>query len=778
MPAPNSKLKSFGKNRREAKQATTTYDVDGNWVSGAPHQDKMRLIQNKLFDSYYRSLQKLGCVAARTVHPRATPTASSPAAQEVPEEVSTVLWDKEMELFRKPLLTTFWINDTDPLAGKVREYMESLDTSLVEPISWYPIEGMGWRILADKTEFRKRSEMQPLRQYLIQQTALGTISRQEEVSMIPPFLLDIQPNDVCLDMCASPGSKTAQMLVALGRHKVRPFDSDDSPFPFEYDSDGLVIANELDTKRANMLVHQVKRLRLLFPFALFTNHDARYFPEIPMGRSTAHSETCGVEGPLQSEGSGTLRFDKILCDVVCSGDGTLRKAPHIFKLWSPKEAINLQKLQIQIALRACHLLRVGGRLVYSTCSLNPIENEAVVAQIVHRTRGAMRLVDARALLPHLVCAPGMTSWTVTDAKGRVYEKPEGNMHEALFPPRTPGGYSSPAVEEMDLRLCMRLLPTHCKGGGFFVAVLDKVSEFRLKKLEELKAEAEAERAVAESERGAVDNQMGAPAVPSPVKKEKKEMLATSTAGGAENHANTLEAELTVAPEPTKARSLPPQFVVAPHEIQKTITNFYEIQRFPMDLLFVRTAQGERELRLSPGSVCSIVSRQAAAVLRHKTDSVVIVSAGLRVIAFECLDKGWRIASESAVLFAKLMRHSSRLVRVPVSLIQDMIAHGGKLKEKLLEQIDDAALRSTLENLPIGTLLLEIEAPKAQGGVYYSVALRARSRIQLLVDHEDLEGMQLRLGEKPVAPVAEEGAAASKVADARLLVDVEEREESA
>lgn len=751
MPAPKNKLKSFGKNRREIRSATTTYDEHGNWV-GTPHQDKMRLVANKMFANYYDTLQQLGRVVARTVYPTSTDarvssaTSSCATAQDVSAGVAASLWMREMELFRTPLLTTFWINDTDPLAAHVRAYMESLDPSLVEPISWYPIAGMGWRILADKAEFRKRPEMQPLRQYLIRQTALGTISRQEEVSMIPPFLLDIQPNDVCLDMCASPGSKTAQMLVALGRHKVVPFNSDASPFPFQYDSDGLVIANELDTKRANMLVHQVKRLRLLFPFALFTNHDARYFPEMSLQSQPGDADK------TTAAGTEVLRFDKILCDVVCSGDGTLRKAPHIFKLWSPKEAINLQKLQIEIALRACHLLRVGGRLVYSTCSLNPVENEAVVAQIVHRTRGAMRLVDARALLPQLACAPGMTRWTVTDAKGCVFPAPEGNMHEALFPPHTPGGYSSAAVDALDLSLCMRLFPTHCKGGGFFVAVLDKVSEYRLKRLEAQKAEEKS--APAESTAEAATERQTIIGSTAPPKREKKEMHSVSSDGTeatADAGADALEGQLTTAHEPVKPKSLPPQFVGVPAEIQRAITDFYEISQFPMQLLFVRTAQGERELRLTPGSVCSIVSRMAAQVLRHKTDNVLIVSAGLRVIAFECLDKGWRIASESAVLFAKLMRRSSRLVRVPVSLIQDMVGSGGKLKEKLLESVEDTRLRSRLERLPIGAFLVEIEAPKALGGVLYSVALRARSRIQLLVDHEDLEGVQLRLGEDPVEP---------------------------
>ncbi|KAG5464045.1 hypothetical protein LSCM1_00225 [Leishmania martiniquensis] len=760
MPSAKKMLRSFGKHRRESRPVTTAYDENGNWV-GAPHQGKMRLVTNKSFDNYYDTLQQLGGLVARTVYPTSTnvctstATSSTAAEQEVPTSVSTSLWAKEMELFRTPLPTTFWINDTDPLAAQVRAYMESLDPSLVEPIPWYPIAGMGWRILADKTEFRKRPEMQPLRKYLIQQTALGTINRQEEVSMIPPFLLDIQPNDVCLDMCASPGSKTAQMLVALGRHKVVPFESDASPFPFEYDSDGLVIANELDTKRANMLVHQVKRLRLLFPFALFTNHDARYFPEMPL-----EPLPVGVDNATAAGGQ-VLRFDKVLCDVVCSGDGTLRKAPHIFRLWSPKEAISLQKLQIEIALRASHLLRVGGRLVYSTCSLNPIENEAVVAQIVHRTRGAMRLLDARALLPQLVCAPGMTTWTVTDAKGRMLAAPEGCMHEALFPPHTPGGYSSAAVDALDLSLCMRLFPTHCKGGGFFVAVLDKVSEFRLKKMADLKAEKD--NAAVGCVVGITAERQATTGSTAPPKREK-EAYTTDTdgraraAGTADAGVGGLGEQLIGPPEPTRPKSLPPQFVGAPAEIQRTITGFYEIPQFPMHLLFVRTAQGERQLRLSPGSVCSIVSRKAAQVLQHKAENVLIVSAGLRVIAFECLDKGWRIVSESAVLFAKLMRHSSRLVRVPVALIQDMVANGGKLKEKLLDSIEDALLRRTLESLPIGAFLLEIEAPKTHGGIFYSVALRARSRIQLLIDHEDLEGVQLRLGEDPVVPAGSSAAA--------------------
>ena len=71
----------------------------------------------------------------------------------------------------------------------------------------------------------------------------------------------------------------------------------------------------------------------------------------------------------------------MLCDVPCSGDSTLRKAPDIWRRWAAPNGNGLHPLQLRIALHAAHLLRVGGRMVYSTCSFNPVEDEAVVAEV-------------------------------------------------------------------------------------------------------------------------------------------------------------------------------------------------------------------------------------------------------------------------------------------------------------------------------------------------------------------------------------------------------------
>ena len=98
---------------------------------------------------------------------------------------------------------------------------------------------------------------------------------------------------------------------------------------------------------------------------------------------------------------GALRYDRVLADVPCSGDGTLRRRPHCWESWSiepwPSESrgvyralawpcfffffaqefpMSVHSKQLQILCRGLHLLRPGGRLVYSTCSMNPLENEA------------------------------------------------------------------------------------------------------------------------------------------------------------------------------------------------------------------------------------------------------------------------------------------------------------------------------------------------------------------------------------------------------------------
>lgn len=150
-----------------------------------------------------------------------------------------------------------------------------------------------------------------------------------------------------------------------------------------------------------MLTHQARRLNS--PALLITNNDARFLPNLK----------------INSQHHNNLRFDRILCDVPCSGDGTLRKNLSLWKNFNAHLGHAIHPLQLDILEKAFKLLKKGGRLVYSTCSFNPIENEAVVAAALCRHIKQMALVDVSGeVSPDLKYRPGMINW-------RVYHRGKG-----------------------------------------------------------------------------------------------------------------------------------------------------------------------------------------------------------------------------------------------------------------------------------------------------------------------------------------------------------------
>lgn len=101
--------------------------------------------------------------------------------------------------------------------------------------------------------------------------------------------------------------------------------------------------------------------------------------------------------------------------MLYSGDGTLRKNFDLWNKWHPGLGTALHVLQLRIATRAARLLKVGGRMVYSTCSFNPIEDEAVVAELIRRGKGALELVDMSDELSGLKRSPGIKTWKVNQS---------------------------------------------------------------------------------------------------------------------------------------------------------------------------------------------------------------------------------------------------------------------------------------------------------------------------------------------------------------------------
>jgi NOL1/NOP2/sun family putative RNA methylase len=151
--------------------------------------------------------------------------------------------------------------------------------------------------------------------------------------MIPPLVLEPKDNEIILDMCAAPGSKTTQ-LAEMMKNK------------------GIIIANDNSLKR-------LKALRINLQRAGISDCAVNYMD----GRN------------LWKTG---LKFDKVSLDAPCSGSGTIISSYRVLKMWSPFIVKKMSRLQKQLITSASKCLKGNGSVVYSTCSLDPEENEGVI----------------------------------------------------------------------------------------------------------------------------------------------------------------------------------------------------------------------------------------------------------------------------------------------------------------------------------------------------------------------------------------------------------------
>ncbi|KAL6575929.1 hypothetical protein OROHE_000400 [Orobanche hederae] len=430
------------------------------------------------------------------------------------EIVSADEWDTFIEYLRKPLPAAFRINSSSQFHEGIRsqlenDFMKSLqaedtdgnEVEAIKPLLWYP-DNLAWQSNFSRNQLRKNQTLERFHEFLKLENEIGNITRQEAVSMVPPLFLDVRPDHFVLDMCAAPGSKTFQLLEMIYRL------AEPGTLPR-----GMVIANDLDVQRCNLLIHQTKRM--FTANLIVTNHEAQHFPSCHL-----HSKYSGdsQNGKIEEPSILQLQFDRVLCDVPCSGDGTLRKAPDIWRKWNAGNGNGLHGLQVQIAMRGLALLKVGGRMVYSTCSMNPVENEAVVAEVLRRCGGSVELVDVSTELPQLVRRPGLKKWKVRD-KGlwlASYKDVPNYRRSVLTPSIFPYGNSydetcehdhetetghlcensdgstenglqltnaslaasdslEAEVSSLPLQHCMRIVPHDQNSGAFFIAVLHKVS---------------------------------------------------------------------------------------------------------------------------------------------------------------------------------------------------------------------------------------------------------------------------------------------------------------
>ncbi len=188
---------------------------------------------------------------------------------------------------------------------------------------------------------------------------LGLIYPMTLSSSLPVYALEPKPGELILDLCAAPGSKTTQIAQVTEDRAV-------------------IVANDRRLDRITALVANLRRLGVAC--AVTTVYRGEQFPM-------------------------EVSFDKVLVDAPCSGEGRYRKGYEGELLYQKEGRTNLSGIQKGLLVRAYDLLKPGGLLVYSTCTINPEENEAVVDYLLRKRQA--ELLSWEAPLPS---HPGLTEW--------------------------------------------------------------------------------------------------------------------------------------------------------------------------------------------------------------------------------------------------------------------------------------------------------------------------------------------------------------------------------
>jgi NOL1/NOP2/sun family putative RNA methylase len=298
-------------------------------------------------------------------------------------------WEGFIAALQRPLPTCIWANplriDGDGFAALIAEESLGPGEPAPEPVPWLSHPALG-------VPYRLPPGFKPGQHWWY---CAGLAHAQEEVSQLPVTLMDLSPGQRVLDLCAAPGGKTAQIALALGNH-------------------GTLLANDFSPERIAALQGNLDRLGIV------------------------NCSTTWCDGSNYPAAAG--QFDRILVDAPCSSEGTLRRNRSLAAKLGEDRSERMARRQRTLLRKAVQLCRPGGRIVYSTCTFAPEENELIVAEALEAGGGRLRLLPMR--VDGLVTSPGVTRW-----QGRTLD---------------------PSLAE-----CLRVWPHVNDTGGFFVAVLEK-----------------------------------------------------------------------------------------------------------------------------------------------------------------------------------------------------------------------------------------------------------------------------------------------------------------
>jgi NOL1/NOP2/sun family putative RNA methylase len=280
-----------------------------------------------------------------------------PLKPEFENRMKTLLgddFDKFVSSLEQRPLSSIRVNELKISPDKLKKELEDKGWKINQPIHSHP------EIMVIE------SQLEPGEIGRTFEHLLGYYYVQEISSMLPIIALNPQPNERVLDLCASPGSKTTEMASFMK-------------------NTGLIIANEPDFGRMKIL--------------------------------SSNLERCGVSNVIVTRKEGTalcnklsengFSFDKILVDAPCTGEGTLRANPKTALMWNPNGIRKMSSLQKRLISSAIKLLKVGGEVVYSTCTYGPEEDEEVVDFVL---REFPEQIEIEKISLPLKTHPGIQKW--------------------------------------------------------------------------------------------------------------------------------------------------------------------------------------------------------------------------------------------------------------------------------------------------------------------------------------------------------------------------------
>ncbi|MEX0820870.1 MAG: RsmB/NOP family class I SAM-dependent RNA methyltransferase [Rhodothermales bacterium] len=256
-------------------------------------------------------------------------------------------WQAFLESLSRPLPLCLWTNTLISDRDEVARHLEREGIE-VRPVNWLPGAFKG-------PPSKQAGRALPF--------LAGLYHIQEEVSLLPVWLLEPEPSERVIDLCSAPGNKTAQMAAAMK-------------------NTGAILGNDRDAMRTRATRGILDRLGVVN--TTIVTSDAGNLPD------------------------GVGRFDRVLADVPCTCEGTTRKHVDALLQSGRDASLRLHRRQLAILRKAVQLCRTGGRIAYATCTYAPEENEMVVDAVLREFGGEVEMVPAR--VDGLECSSGLTTW--------------------------------------------------------------------------------------------------------------------------------------------------------------------------------------------------------------------------------------------------------------------------------------------------------------------------------------------------------------------------------